>query len=202
MNWQVEDVYDLDMGELSEIPAHHPNCTRPEDSIDGLTPNVTWGGSRISWTNAKGQFGHHCKTGQKTHKAKASSRVERAKVLADAIGRMRTDLEDDEARQTIAAMTNEELANVVLGSGAQKLAGLKHLGEILNTGLAVPEVDDPEKCPIGQGEVECPMCGGRHTPSPVYMTGANVHELRRSVDAFTDLVNETYEDMVSVGEVK
>ncbi len=190
MNWQVEDVYDLDMGELAEAPEHHPMCKRPEDSLEGLSPNITWGGSRLSWTDEAGRFGHHCKTGHKTHKAKATSKAERAKVLADAIGRMRTDLEDDEARQTIAAMTNEELANVVLGSGAQKLQGLKHLGEILNVGLGTPQVDDPEQCPVGQGNIDCPVCGGRHAEVPIYMTGQTVSELNRSLQALDKLVGQ------------
>lgn len=187
MNWQVEDVCELDMGELSENPAHHPNGTRPEDSIEGLTPNVTWEGARISWTDAKGQFGHHCKTGQHKPRPKAASKAERAKVLADAIGRMRTDLEDDQARQTIAAMTNEELANVVLGSGAQKLQGLKHLGEILNTGLVVPEVDDPEQCPVGKGELDCPVCGGRHQPTEIHMSDSAVYNLMESLDVLGEI---------------
>ena len=70
---------------------------------------------------------------------------------------MRAHPGDDEARETLALMSNEELANVLLGSGAQKLQASKYLGELLNIGVGAPEVDDPDECPVGKGEIDCPI---------------------------------------------
>lgn len=189
MNWQIEDIYDLDMGELSEAPEHHPRCRKPNESLEGLTPHVTYEGGRISWTTAKGHFGHHCYTGEYKPR-KAATKKGRAKELADAIGRMRANPDDEEAREMLAAMSNEELANVVIGSGAQKLQALKYLGELSSMGLATPEVDDPEKCPIGRGEFDCPVCGGRHQPTEVYMTGETVGDLQRSLHVLDEMTRE------------
>jgi len=162
MNWE-----DVDTAELAENPQHHPKCKDKAASLEGLTPHVTAGGSRISWLTEAGHYGHHCFTSQ--GKRKASTKAERAKQLADAIGKVRMG-DDEEARETLISMSNEELANVVLGSGAQKLQALKYLGELSNVGVATAKVDDPDQCPIGKGELDCPMCGGRHGSVDVYVS--------------------------------
>jgi len=81
----------------------------------------------------------------------------RVKELAAAIGRMRAHPGDDEARETLAVMSNEELANILLGSGAHQLQAWKNLGELLNIGVGTPAVDDLDDCPVGKGEIDCPI---------------------------------------------
>jgi len=44
------------------------------------------------------------------------------------------------------------------------------MGELSNVGVAAPEVSDPEQCPVGKGEIDCPVCGGRHQPAEVYVS--------------------------------
>jgi len=178
MNW--EGIRTWKQGEWDELEkerVHHPECNRPEQDIqEGYSPRLTHQGGRISWLSGQGTFGHQCKTGLSIPMGRGT-RKDKAKVLAHAISSMLTDLDDEEARKTLMALSNEELANVIVGGGAQKLQGLRYLGELLNIGVGTPEVDDPESCPVGKGQMDCPTCGGRHQAIELHMKDSLLHSL-------------------------
>lgn len=183
LEWTEEDL-----GELERLRIHHPKCEEQEEPIEeGRTPRFIRQRTRIDWMDSESHFGHQCKTGVVLpSRAKGGTRAERAKLLAGAISRIRSDPEDQEARATLMDMSTEELANVVLGSGAQKMAAIKLMTDLAQVDIGLPQVSKEADCPIGQGEIDCPSCGARHQPVEVHVSD----ELYRSLKHLGEIQEE------------
>ena len=168
MNWDtLLEWTPEDWEELGRLRLHHPNCKDTEPIPEGYTPYLTHGGARITWKDAQSHFGPQCTTGLKTSKPKRSGDVGEMEEVLERLAKM----PDDEAiKRELATLTMKQLAGISTGRGAQQLRALELISDMAKVGLGTPRADDPEQCPVGRGEADCPVCGGRHQAQEVYVS--------------------------------
>lgn len=192
MNWDnLLEWSEEDWKKLGETRHHHPKCKDPSSAIlEGYTPRITHGGSRISWMDAQSQFGHQCATGIRTQSWQKKRRSGDAAQMEEVLEHLAAIPDDEEAKRELAGLALKQLARIATGRGAQQLRALELISDMAKVGLGVAKSGSMEECLIFKGEVECPSCQQKHEPFQVELTGKTLGELQRSLSVLDEVLGE------------